>query len=192
MRKILLFSTFLVFLLFLSRITFYAQVAFSGNAGQYLPVQERSPTNPASISVKDSNIYVGADTGVDAEADFPMVFKRFRKLFPDAEHQTWEKRPDAYLAYFINNGYKTTASFSMEGKLIYAICEKDKKGLPSYIVEQLERQYPEFVVCNVKEIICKGANFYYVLLEDKVVYLQLLFTPFGSEEVQRILRSTSN
>lgn len=180
MKAIVKFGMIMIFFLAAS-LVFFAQVTVKkGNSNPLQPAGMMPETMmPLHFSDKDPG-------GINPETEYPVVAKRFRKLFPGAVKDMWYKEGKNLFVYFFHMGNKVTAVFTLRGHMNYAIANLDITDLPAAIIHKIEGQYEGYGLFNVKQIMEDSRFVYEIVLVSSCEYVVINVSEEGITEQKRI------
>ena len=180
MKAIVKFGMIMIFFLAAS-LVFFAQVTVkSGNSHPLQPAGMMPGTMiPLHFSDKDPG-------SINPETQYPVVVKRFRKLFPRAVKEVWYKEGKNLFVYFYDQGNKVTAVFTLRGHMNYAIANLDITDLPAAIIKKIESQYEGYGLFNVKKIMEDSYSIYEIVLVSSCEYVVINVSEEGITEQKRI------
>lgn len=182
MKVIVKFVMIMVVFLAVSLVLFAQVTAKAGKSYrlQSQPVGMMPETMmPLHFSDKDP-------AGINPEAEYPVVAKRFRKLFPDAVNPVWFKENKNLFVYFYSKGNKVTAVFTLRGHMNYAIANLAITDLPGAIINKVESRYEGYGFFNVKQVIEEGNITYEVVLVNSCEYVVIHISEEEITERRRI------
>lgn len=107
-------------------------------------------------------------------------------LFPAATEQQWCQNATGNYVSFLNDGRKASASFSVKGKLNYAIIECDGNQLPKDFGRIITQNYPSYSLFHATKIIAHGETAYQAIVENAKGFITLRYTTDGLEEIQKV------
>ena len=167
----------------LSALTVLITVALFNNShaqdvAAITKVQTSWPNN--NSGVKEIN---SIETDFEANS---LVTAKFSALFPTATSQKWTGGVDNCWVSFINSGRKVKASFTLEGKLNYAITDCAIQHLPATFSKIITDSYASYQLFNAIEITAHGTVAYQAILENSKGYITLKYTSEGVEEIQQV------
>jgi hypothetical protein len=119
----------------------------------------------------------------------PLLLTRFAAQFPLATNQLWAINNSSFGVTFLNNGRKTTASFTQKGQLNYVIAVCNLEQLPASFRCTISKDYAMYKLYNAIEMKAYDAVVYQVVLEGAQHYITLKFTNEGVEEIERLSKS---
>ncbi|MBL7743963.1 MAG: hypothetical protein JNN00_10860 [Chitinophagaceae bacterium] len=122
------------------------------------------------------------------ESDYPKTANSFTKLFPGAKDQLWIKENNVLFACFLDNGHRTTAVFSVQGKMNYAIANINSSSLPRLVMEKIKREYSTYTIFNIKQITAFGTTVFQVVIENNCEYILIKATGDEIEEVEQLIK----
>ncbi len=122
------------------------------------------------------------------ESDYPKTANSFNKLFPGAKDQLWIKEANVLFACFFNNGHRTTAVFSVYGKMNYAVATIDSSSLPRPVMQAIKREYSTYGIFNIKQITAFGSTVFQVLIENNCEYILIKATGDEIEEIKQLTK----
>ena len=152
--------------------------AYAQNSMAIATVQTSGPNNNYGVK-SDNNIKK------DFEAN-PVLTAKFYTLFPTATSQKWTGGADNSWVSFINNGRKVKASFTLDGKLNYAITDCTMQHLPTAFRKAITNFYASYQLFNAIEIMAYNTVAFQAILEDSKGYITLKYTTEGVEEIQQV------
>lgn len=144
-------------------------------ASTIIPINEgpRAGNNPVAATLPGSNNNI---------TEYQKASKSFSILFPNFTGQQWTETNDALYVSFINDGHKTRASFSKNGRLNYAIADYDLEQLPQALQQYIKKEYNDYMVFNAIKITAHSATAYQVILENTSEFITLKSTIDGIEQ----------
>lgn len=123
------------------------------------------------------------ETKVVIEKPNVTIVTKLTHLFPQAKDQKWTMIDNHYHAFFTNNGQKSRAVFTKEGKLNYAIMECSLEQLPMFLQKKLKKDYAAYTLVQASEINAYNTKAHQVILENEAGYITLRATQGNVEQV---------
>ena len=118
--------------------------------------------------------------------EYPKVIKRFSILYPDPNNPQWTEINNVLFVSFTNNGNKTRACFTKDGKMNYAITDCHLPQLPEELKQHITTKYPGYTVFNAIEINAYNKIAHQVILEDATGFITLKSTDEGIDETSKV------
>jgi hypothetical protein len=134
-----------------------------------------------------NNVPFKTDDAVTSVAN-PITEASFAALFPNASNLKWVANADHYWVSFLNGGRKASASFSLKGKMNYAITVCDMVHLPDALCKTIQKEYAAYSLLRAIEIKAHDAVAYQAILEDANGYVTLKYTTDGVEKMQQVVK----
>ena len=182
MKAIVKFVLIMVIFLAVSLVLF-AQV--TAKTGQSYQIQSQ-PDNMMPETIMPLHFSDRAPGSINPEAEYPLVAKRFRKLFPDAVNPVWFKENKILFVYFYSKGNKVTAVFTLRGHMNYAIANLQLTDLPGAIINKVESRYEGYGIFNVKQIMEGSHTVYEVILVNSCEYVVINISEDEIAEQRRV------
>ncbi len=153
-----------------------AQQMFAGNTAKTVYAT-------GSIDIKEANtVNINVATTPDVETKFAV-------LFPSAANLQWSGTDKNYWVSFLNNGRKTTASFTPKGKMNYVISDCTTDQLPAAFRNTIKKEYALYNLYNAIEIKAYNSVAYQAVLENSVNFITLKYTSDGVEEIKQVKKT---
>lgn len=177
----------LTLLLFLVvSLVFFAQVTAKAGRNYNLQPQTGDMMPGAMMPLHFSDKDPG---NINTEIEYPVVVKRFRKLFPGAIKESWYKVGKNLFVYFFHLGNKVTAVFTLRGHMNYAIANLQITDLPGTIINKIESLYQGYGLFNVKQIMEDNHSIYEIVLVNSCEYIVINVSEGEITERKRIRKS---
>jgi hypothetical protein len=145
------------------------------------------PFNPGSENAQHQFIFIN-ESRDNTPAENPKVARRFAELFPVATNQQWSKKADFFYVSFLNQGNKSSAAFTFNGHLNYAIIQLKSSDMPAKILKKINNTYPSYSIFNAKNIMADGINWHEIILENKQQYIVISVCQNVLEEQRTVLK----
>lgn len=81
------------------------------------------------------------------------VSESFAKQFPNSKAKEWEKEKDTYEAEFNLNKIETSATFSVDGKLLETETEIKTSELPKAVTDYVTKNYVDHKLTEASKIV---------------------------------------
>lgn len=181
--KAIVKSGMVVIFFLAASLAFFAQVApEKGDRNNRQPqAVGMMPGTNMSLHFSDKD-----QVDINPETEYPVVVKRFRKLFPGATKEAWYKEENSLFVYFFHWGNKMTAVFNLQGSLNYAIANLEIADLPGRFIDKIERLYKGYGFFNVKQIMRADCSAYEIVLVNLCEYVIINVTEEEITEQRRV------
>lgn len=148
-----------------------------------------------TVSEKGTPVYEGNKDHQVAilEVDYQQISVNFSKTFPSAKQQLWLKEGSHLFVYFLSEGNKVSAVFTVKGKMNYAVSVIGMADVPENILAHIKNDYPLFSFLHANKIQAGGYTAYELMLENCCEFITISST--DDEEIvltKKMLKTTSD
>lgn len=112
-----------------------------------------------------------------------QVLEAFKKEFVDAKDVMWTNNRDYVKATFTMNDQVLFAYYTQGGELLAITRNISSDKLPISLLTSLKKNYSEYWITDLFELVAAGNGTYYLTLQNADVELVLKSDEFGSWEV---------
>ena len=121
---------------------------------------------------------------VQAKEIFPVsesIKRSFLKEFTTANDVAWSfvNDGDLYKATFLFDGKELNAYFSKEGHFVGTSRYISRQQVPVVVIQQLDKQYSDYVVRTIIEYASKDQTSYFITIEGKKSARMIKASPSG-------------
>ena len=131
-------------------------------------------------------VAVGASAfAKDEETVNQQVLNSFRQEFADAKDVAWQNNRDFVKATFSLNDQVMFAYYSQAGELLAITRNISSDKLPISLLTSLKKNYSDFWITDLFEMVANGDGTYYVTVQNADVEVVLKSNEFGSWELYK-------
>jgi len=127
----------------------------------------------------------GAAFAKDEETVNQQVLNSFKQEFADARDVSWQTNREFVKATFTLNDQVMFAFYSQTGDLLAITRNISSDKLPISLLTGLKKNYSEFWITDLFEMVAGGGSTYYVTVQNADVEVVLKSNEFGSWEVYK-------
>lgn len=164
-----------------------AQQIFASNSPQ--PGELSNNSASAVVAEQASGAVVLLAASAKILVANPILKEKLAVLYPAASGQQWATIDKGFYVSFLNNGIKSSAAFTTDGTLNYAISNCTFQKLPAVLRKQIAKNYPGYTVLSAIEINAYQEITYKVVLENAAGYVTLKSNSDTVEKVQQVAKS---
>lgn len=126
----------------------------------------------------------------DEETVNQQVLNSFKQEFADAKDVAWQNNREFVKATFTLNDQVMFAYYSQAGELLAITRNISSDKLPISLLTSLKKNYHEYWITDLFEMVANGDGTYYITLENADVELVLKSNTFGGWEVYKKVRKS--
>ncbi|HEX7844522.1 MAG TPA: hypothetical protein VF476_01910 [Chitinophagaceae bacterium] len=133
------------------------------------------------LNVAGNTVWAAGEENVPAPA-----LKTYSKEFPKGKYEQWERveKTDVYLVRFVENEKGLVAYIKEDGSLLATARLVTRETLPLNIDRIIEKQYSNFQINKIEELITEGSVSYLFSMNDQKS--KILLRIFSNGVQQRI------
>lgn len=144
----------------------------------------------ATIAIPTSEaVNYAVPAAVVTSAGNNKIDAKFAGLFPAAQQQQWLADGKGYWVAFTNEGHKTRAGFSNNGRLNYIIKDASWDNLSAALQQFITKNYAGYELMNAIEITAFGEKSQQVILQNATAFISLHSGAEGIEEIKKVSKA---
>jgi hypothetical protein len=135
-------------------------------------------------------VTVGTSTtfAKDEETVNQQVLNAFKKEFVDAKDVIWQNNREYIKATFTMNDQVLFAYYTQGGELLAVTRNISSDKLPLSLLTNLKKNYSEYWITDLFEMVAAGNGTYYITLQNADVELVLKSDEFGGWDVYKKIK----
>ncbi len=175
-----------------------ALILFSTTLMTHVTVAQKN-SQPAGNDVVLANAMIAMPTSESVNYAAPAaavtsagnskIDAKFAGLFPAAQEQQWLADAKGYWVSFNDDGRKTRAGFTSNGKLNYIIKDASWNHLSADLQQFINKNYVGYDLMNAIEITAFGERSQQVILQNATAYISLNSGADGIEEIKKVSKA---